>query len=64
MNTMTKAQRFVYGAVSVCVIIVSVMAFLQPKDTTGTWRGVFPIAIGVLGGYSLCLLVTYAGKKQ
>jgi len=65
MNSMTKAQRLVYGAISVGVIIVSVMAFLQPRGTTGMWRGLAPIVIGVLGGYSLCLLVTYyyTGKK-
>jgi hypothetical protein len=64
MNGMTKVQRIVYGTLAAAVLIVSIMAFLQPKDTPGIWRGVFPITLGVLGGFSLCLLVTYTSKKK
>jgi len=40
------------------------MAFLQPRGTTGKWSGLAPIVIGWLGGYSLCLLVTYYTVKK
>ena len=55
---MNKREKVVGVIVALLAAAVSLLAYVQPRGVEGSWRGLFPVVIGVLAGYGVGIIAS------